>query len=375
MMVRSPATRTTDTSRQQVPPPFGFGPRGGGHPGMAFGQQARAKDARGTLHRLWGYLQCQQWQLVAVVVTVVVTTALGLLGPYLLGLAIDRFIMAHDLPGLARIVMLMLVSYAALSLVSWLQTFLMIRVAQRTVRDMRRDLFAKLQTLSLHFFDERTHGELMSRLTNDVENVNTVLTNSVTSFLSSMFTLAGVVAVMLAVNIPLALVSLIVVPLMAYLTSYIARHSRQGFRDQQASLGVLNGLIEETISGSKVIHAYGREQAVIADFDRANSKLREAAIRAQTYSGFLGPGGNRYYPWQRLVVPGRISRRAAPNTKKPMGYHGLLSSLVQPRPAQWASLVNPAADPLLPLSAARPALLSGAVASEHWRPTRPRPRP
>ncbi|MCX6032402.1 MAG: ABC transporter ATP-binding protein [Chloroflexi bacterium] len=278
--------------RPQVQPIFGIGPRGPMGPGGGFGQTARAKDAQGTLHRLWGYLRRQRWLLVAVVILVLLTTGLSLLGPYLMGLAIDRFILAHDLPGLARLIVLMLVSYAALSLTSWLQTILMIRAAQGTVRDLRRDLFAKLQTLSLRFFDGHTHGELMSRLTNDVENVNTVLTNSVTSFISSIFTLVGVIIVMLAVNVPLALVSLIVVPLMAYLTRYIARNSRQGFRDQQAALGVLNGLVEESITGGKAVHAYGREEAVIEEFDQANRRLRAAAIRAQTYSGLMGPGGN-----------------------------------------------------------------------------------
>ncbi len=278
--------------RPQVQPIFGIGPRGPMGPGGGFGQTARAKDARGAFYRLWGYLRRQRWLLVAVVIMVLLTTGLSLLGPYLMGLAIDRFILAHDLPGLARLIVLMLVSYAALSLTSWLQTILMIRVAQGTVRDLRRDLFARLQTLSLRFFDGHTHGELMSRLTNDVENVNTVLTNSVTSFISSIFTLVGVIIVMLAVNVPLALVSLIVVPMMGYLTRYIARNSRQGFRDQQAALGVLNGLIEESITGGKVVHAYGREEAVIEEFDQANRRLRAAAIRAQTYSGLMGPGGN-----------------------------------------------------------------------------------
>jgi ATP-binding cassette subfamily B protein len=114
----------------------------------------------------------------------------------------------------------------------------------------------------------------------------------VTSFLSSILSLVGVVTVMLAVNVPLALVSFIVVPLTALMTRYIAGHTRQGFRDQQEAIGSLNGLIEETITGGKVIRAYGREPAVIEEFDRANVALRKAAIRAQTYSGFMGPVGN-----------------------------------------------------------------------------------
>ncbi len=280
------------TAGVQVQPNLGIGARVPGGPGAGFAQTARPKDTRGTLRRLWGYMERQRWLLAAVIVTALVTTGLSLLGPYMMGVALDRFIIAHDLPGLARLVGLMLLVFAGLSLTSWLQTILMIRMAQRTVQDLRRALFAKLQTLSLRFFDGHTHGELMSRLTNDVENVNTVLTNSVTSFLSAIFTLIGVVAVMLVVNTPLALVSLVIVPLMAALTRYIATNSRQGFRDQQAALGVLNGQIEETITGARVIHAYGREAAVCDEFDQSNRRLRAAAIRAQTYSGLLGPGGN-----------------------------------------------------------------------------------
>lgn len=285
--------RNAAPSRPQQPfiqPHIGIGPRGG--PGAGLHLQARPVDARATLRRLWTYLWRQSLGLAAVAGMVLLATVLGLLGPYLTGLAIDRFIMEHDLPGLARIVVIMLASYGALSAASWLQQIWMIVVAQRTVRDLRRDLFAKLQTLPLRFFDERTHGDLMSRVTNDVEQVNTVLTSSVTSFLAAVFTLVGVVPVMLAINSALAIVAMAVVPAMVYMTRAIAMRSRQGFRDQQAALGVLNGIIEETITGARVIHAYGREGSVIAAFDEANGRLREAAVRAQTYSGFMGPGGN-----------------------------------------------------------------------------------
>jgi ATP-binding cassette subfamily B protein len=168
----------------------------------------------------------------------------------------------------------------------------MIQVAQHTVRDLRQDVFAKLQTLSLRYFDQRSHGDLMSRVTNDVENVNTVLSESIASFLSSLLTLVGVVVMMLALNVPLALLSLIVLPGMAAMTRYIARNTRKGFREQQSALGELDGIVEETISGGKTIRAYGRESVVIDDFERANRRLQAASIQAQTYGGLLGPGGN-----------------------------------------------------------------------------------
>jgi ATP-binding cassette subfamily B protein len=117
----------------------------------------------------------------------------------------------------------------------------MIRVAQYTVRELRQDVFDKLQTLSLSYFDQHSHGDLMSRLTNDVENVNAVLSENIASFISSLLTLVGVVVMMLALNVPLALLSLIVLPGMAAMTRYIARNTRKGFREQQDAMGELDG--------------------------------------------------------------------------------------------------------------------------------------
>jgi len=265
---------------------------GPGRPRVPGIDGASASDARGTLARLWRYLQRQRWVLVAAVGMVVVSTALNLSGPYLLGVAIDDYILAGDRDGLARIATIMIAAYLGLTVSIWGQSVLMVQVAQHTVRELRQDVFDMLQTLSLRYFDRHPHGDLMSRLTNDVENVNAVLSENVTGFLSSLLTLVGVVAMMLALNVPLALLSLIVLPGMAALTRYVARNSRKGFRDQQDALGELDGLVEETISGGKTLRAYGREPMVIADFERANRRLQAASIQAQTYAGLLGPGGN-----------------------------------------------------------------------------------
>lgn len=293
-------TASSARSRQErpnLPETFGFGPRRG------FAHTARPEDAGETLRRLWDYLRRQRWQLVAVVVLVVLATLTGLVGPFMWGKAAD-YILAGNRAALARVVLLMALSYAALSAMMWLQTVLMIRVSQATVRDLRRDLFAKLQTLPLRYFDERSLGELMSRVTNDIENVNTVLTTSITSFLSAIITLPAVIVIMLAINVPLALVSLVVVPMMALITRAIARRSRQGFRDQQAALGALNGLIEETTAGARVILAYGLEDLFTEQFDDANATLRGAAVRATTFSGLMGPVGNLVSNLSFAIVAG-----------------------------------------------------------------------
>ena len=249
----------------------------------------KARDVRGTLRRLWGYLKRQRWALLDIVALVALTSGLGLLGPLLMGRAIDQFILKKDLPGLARTGLQMIALYGLISATTWLQNVLMASVAQRTVRDIRNDLFAKLQTLSLRFFDQHTHGELMSRLANDVENINNVLNQSLTQLISSVLSVVGVAAMMVAINVRLALVSLLSVSLTALLSSQIARRTREGFREQQETWGELNGIIEETITGQHVVKAFVREKAVMAQFEVANRRLQRVATRAETLSGVVGP--------------------------------------------------------------------------------------
>lgn len=263
----------------------------GGAPGMRqFGKIEHAKDRRGTLRRIWGYLRRQRGAVIAAVILVVLNTFLSVLGPYLLTKAIDEYIIPGDLPGLARIGGLMLGIYVLNSLFTWQQTYIMAGAAQRTVRDLRNDLFDNLQTLSLRFFDQNSHGDLMSRLTNDVENVNTVLAESATQLVSGILSLVGVAAMMLWLNLRLGLLTLTVLPVMVFLLMrWVAPRTRSGFRAQQAALGKLNGLIEETVTGQRVVKAYHREQMVLAEFDRANGAVRRAATRAQILAGFMGP--------------------------------------------------------------------------------------
>jgi len=249
----------------------------------------KARDVRGTARRLWAYLDRQKGVLIAVAVLVCVGTGLDLCGPYLMGRAIDDHILAGDLPGLFRLLLLMLLIYVAASAVRWVEARTMAAVSQRAVRDIREDLFASVQTLPLRFFDSRPHGELMSRLTNDVENISMVLSHGVSQLAASILSMAGIALAMLLINRPLAIVSLLSVPLMAGLTRWISRRTLKGFRAQQQSLGDLNGLIEETVTGARVVKAFSREQAAIRDFDLANRKLQCDASRAQTFALVLAP--------------------------------------------------------------------------------------
>ncbi len=264
----------------------------------------RAKDVRGTLRRIWDYLKRQKAALLATVLLVIASSGLALLGPYLMGLAIDHYIIVGDLAGLARVALMMIAVYAVASLTAWLEVYVMTNASQATVRDMRNDLFIRLQALSLRFFDQRTHGELMSRLTNDVEMVSMVLSTGVTMFLSALLSVVGVGTVMLLLNYRLALVSLITIPLMMALTNYIAKHTRRGFQEQQESLGTLNGIIEETVTGQRVVKAYAREEEAIAKFEVANRKLQRAATYARTFAGTVGPMSNFVNNLSFAVVAG-----------------------------------------------------------------------
>ena len=243
----------------------GFG-RGGG-PHSMIGRGTKPRNLGGAARRLWRYLSGYRSGLLSVVAFVGLTSGFGVLGPFLMGRAIDTYIIAGDIPGLVKIVLVMAAVYMTGSLTTWLQTYLMVGVSQRSLRDLRGDLFGKLQTLSLRFFDKRHHGELMSRLSNDIENINNVLTQSVTQLIGSVLTTVGVMAMMFGLNWKLAVVSLVILPLMVLLTKVVAAKTRRNFREQQKHLGELNGVIEETVTGQRVVLAYSRQEETIRRFD------------------------------------------------------------------------------------------------------------
>ncbi len=261
-------------------------------PGMmrgAGGAVEKARNSRATLGRLAAYLRPQALNLTVVMVLVVLNTGLELLGPLLLGVAIDRFIGPRDLDGLLRISLLLLASYAAAWFTQFGQSYTIVAVTQNVLRALRRDLFEHLQTLSLRFFDRRSTGELMSRLTNDIDAINRVLSQSIIDLVASLLTLAGIAIVMLALNAWLALGALAILPIMLWLTARVGGGTRRGFRQVQANLGKLNMVMEENISGARVVQAFRRQGAIIAEFDQANVAARDATIRAQSLMMILRP--------------------------------------------------------------------------------------
>jgi len=259
--------------------------RRGGRPGKL----EKAKDPRRALTRLVLYLRPYKRSLALVVGFVLVYSVLGLGGPYLMGLAIDRFVGGKDIPGLLRTAALMLAVYVLSNIFQVVANWIMARVSQLALKELRRDLFAHLQTLSMSFFDTNAAGSLMSRLTNDIDAINQAVSQNVTALVASGLTMLGILIAMFALNHWLALASLIVVPLMVWFTRFVAKYTRKGFRDLQRSLGELNGIAEEAISGQKVIKAFRRNSSVIEAFREKNRAVFEAGVYANSYALLLMP--------------------------------------------------------------------------------------
>ncbi len=219
----------------------------------------------------------------------VIYTLLGLVGPYLMGVAIDRFIIPKQLAGLGAISLLMLVTYALNNLFQAIAGWLMAGVSQRALKDMRGDLFAHLQRLPISFFDRQPAGELMSRMTNDIDVINQAVSQNVTALLASVLTLVGILIAMFVLDAWLALSALLVVPIMFWFTNFVARYTRRGFRDLQKHLGEMNGVMEEAISGQKVVKAFRRNESVVAAFRERNQAVYKAGVYANSYALLLMP--------------------------------------------------------------------------------------
>ena len=215
-----------------------------------------------------------------------------LTGPYLIGISIDRYIIPRDYDGLVVLCFVLLGVYAVGSAFSWIQMHVMAAVSQHTVRDMRRDIFDKLQKLPIPYFDKTAHGELMSRTTNDMETVSNTLNQSLAQFINSILTLVGVIIFMLVMDVWLTIVSMVAIPLVILTTKKVASYTRKFFSSQQKELGSLNGFIEETVSGQKVIKVYRGEAKALEQFQEKNRALRDVAKKAQIFAGVMGPSMN-----------------------------------------------------------------------------------
>ncbi|NMD69727.1 ABC transporter ATP-binding protein [Bacillus sp. DNRA2] len=262
-------------------------PHGGG--AMRHGMRKVAKPTNwiSTVKRIWSYLARKKALFVLVLSLVVVSTGLGLLAPVLVGRAIDRFVVTHNSEGLILLLLSLVLVYVLYATTSFLQNYWMIGIAQKTVYSLRVDLFKKLHRLPIGYFDKRQYGEVMSRVTNDIENVSSTLNSSVIQISTSVLMLIGSVSVMLWLSPLLTLMTLIIVPLMFAGMKWITNRTGQAFKEQQRNLGALNGFIEETISGQRIVKTFSQEEKVIEEFLVRNDLLKQSGFWAQTISGFI----------------------------------------------------------------------------------------
>ena len=298
--------------KKQSPPPAAMG----GPMGRGFGSLGRpvekAKDFQGTLRRLLNYFEPERILLSVVLGAAVVGTIFNIVGPKILGLATTKLfnnlissfaaqvknnlnpLNKIPVPGIefgyiGRIMLILLALYIVSSIFIFIQQYLMAGVAQRTIYKIRKEVDEKLSRLPLKYFDGRTHGEILSRAVNDVDNISSTLQQSVTQLITSVVTLVGVLGMMFSISWSLSLIVLVTLPMSIFIVTGIAKRSQDFFRRQQKDLGDLNGHVEEMYAGHKIVKAFGHEREAIAEFNDLNSKFYESGWRAQFVSGVIMP--------------------------------------------------------------------------------------
>ncbi len=246
----------------------------------------KPRDFRGTLRRLWGLIKGQRNALILVFFLSCLTSGTAMLSPYLIGEIITAF--SSESLALSLFIMLFFL-YIGDTGIRLFQGFFMARVSQTMLKTVRGVLFGYMQGLPLSFFDKRQHGDLMSRITNDIDNISTTISDSLVQLMVLIITFVGVLIVMLSLNVYLTLAVLLISPLVFILTKIITTRTRKFFRENQRILGRLNGHVEESISGILTVKAYAREQEIIDEFEDINSQLNKIGMKAQIWSGFLMP--------------------------------------------------------------------------------------
>ncbi len=295
----------------------GMGRPGGGPMGSLAGAPiVKAKDFKGTLKRLLSYLKPQRINFILVFIFAIISTIFTIVGPKISGKAITRLveglvakftalsentallnsgqkagipIPSIDFPYIKNIILLLLGLYLISTLFGFLQQYIMAGVAQKTVYNMRKEVEDKLSRLPLKFFDARAHGDILSRVTNDVDNISTTLQQSLTQLITSIVTIIGIIIMMLTISPLMTLVVILTLPLYVAITALVAKRSQKYFADQQKEIGALNGHVEEMYTGHKIVKAFGHENDSIEEFKSINDRLYDAGWKAQFISGVIMP--------------------------------------------------------------------------------------
>ena len=274
---------------------FGGGPPGRpgrGRPGMR--PKGKPGDTKKTIGRLWKYISKYKLRLVAVCLLMALSTVTSLVGSYLLRPVINN-VADRDTPAserienLAAILLTLIAIYCVGIFASYFQQRLMVTVSQSATEKLRNDLFNHLQTLPVRFFDSETTGNIMSRFTNDIDNIDMMMNSTLVQLVSGAITLIGTFCFMVYTSPVLTLVTIAFVPLLLKLTGFVAGKSGRYYSQQQAALGSVNGYIEESVSGQKVIKVFNHESACIEEFETLNRDLRQKQFGAQFFGGIMGP--------------------------------------------------------------------------------------
>ena len=307
----------------QAPPADMFGRRGFAGLGMP---TQKAKNFKGTLMRLLGYLQPHRAGLAVVILAGAIGTMFSVLGPKILGLATTKVFegfvaRARGVPGAAvdfeyvgRILLGLIALYVVGNTFQYLMVFLMANIAQKTVYVMRREVEAKFDRLPLKFFDSRPRGEIMSRAVNDLDSISSTLQQNLTQLLISVLTLVGVIVMMLTISWILTIVTVLTLPISIVVVARIAKRSQKFFVKQQMALGALNAHVAEMYGGHTIVAAFGHEKRSVAAFDALNESYYDGAWRAQFVSGIMMPTmmfiGNLGYVLVAVIGGLLVTRRA-----------------------------------------------------------------
>lgn len=300
-----------------------MGPRGGG-PGAQRGLGGKPKDTANTIKRLWGYVAKYKFRLIFVFICMLLSTVTSLFGSFMLspiinritrevapqleieytpiGKLVDRVLagicelpllknigMAEVLVYILAAIIIMFLIYLFGMAVNYMQRRIMLSVSQGATEKIRNDLYAKLTKLPVRYFDSTPTGETMSRFTNDVDNIDVMLNNSLTELVSGTITLIGTFTFMITTNIWLTLITIVFIPIFARGGAAIAKRSRKYYSGQQAALGAVNGYIEETVTGQKVVKVFNHEDTCVEEFELLNDDMRDKQFKAQFYGGIMGP--------------------------------------------------------------------------------------
>ncbi len=288
-----PSGNTAQNARPGRRPHGPHGPHGGMMPGE------KAKDFKGTFRKLLSYMGRYKIALIAVMIFAAGSTVFNIIGPKVLAKATTELfegMMAKfagtggiDFQRIGQILLLLLGLYALSALLSFVQGLLMTEVSQKLCFRFRREISEKINRMPMAYFESRTVGEVLSRITNDVDTLGQSLGQSITTLITSVATIVGILIMMLSISPMMTLIALVILPVSGGLIGVVVKHSQKYFIDQQTYLGKINGQIEEVYSGQNIIKAFNREEAALAEFGETNEILYRSAWKSQFISGMMQP--------------------------------------------------------------------------------------